>query len=182
MIIARLFGAISTHSRIVQVRRFEGCFSFESKASVARNRIATHVDEPITKHGCSFFAKITEGGKVSIYICTDRSIDRMGKFVSENPWKKKSRYRAAVTVMRLSTDSLLRHHINIRSNLFERIFPPPPGRNLITIYGHVLYPVTDSGSSLRRYPPPPIRDSQSFKLDTFLSTNLPLIPIQSKFL
>lgn len=121
---------------------------------------------------------------IYIYICTDRSIDRMGKFVSENPWKKKSRYRAAVTVMRLSTDSLLRHHINIRSNLFERIFPRAarPGRNLITIYGHVLYPVTDSGSSLRRYPPPPIRDSQSFKLDTFLSTNLPLIPIQSKFL
>lgn len=68
LIIARLFGAISTYSRIVQVRRFEGCFSFESKASVARNRIATHVDEPITKHGCSFFAKITEGGEVSIYI------------------------------------------------------------------------------------------------------------------
>lgn len=124
----------------------------KSKDVFPRNRIGTHVDEAISsgKRGCSFFAKITEADwkyrYIFIYIyIRDRSIDRMGKFVSENRWKKKSRYRPGVTVMRLSTDSLLRHHINIRSNLFERIFPRAArpeilSRSTATFYTRWLIP------------------------------------------
>lgn len=90
--------------------------------------------------------KPTESIDIYLYIyIRDRSIDRMGKFVSENRWKKKSRYRPGVTVMRLSTDSLLRHHINIRSNLFERIFPRAArpeilSRSTATFYTRWLIP------------------------------------------
>lgn len=90
--------------------------------------------------------KPTESIDIYLYIyIRDRSIDRMGKFVSENRWKKKSRYWPGVTVMRLSTDSLLRHHINIRSNLFERIFPRAArpeilSRSTATFYTRWLIP------------------------------------------
>lgn len=156
----------------------EGCFSLESIRSSKSHRNARWR----TDHQCLLFLKSRKEGsrlEVSIYIYIyNGSIDRQnGEIRIRESEKKKSRYRPAVTVMRLSTDSLLRHHINIRSNLFERIFPRAArpeilSRSTATFYTRWLIPASASDIL-------PNRDSQSFKLYTFLPTNLPLIPIQS---
>lgn len=97
--------------------------------------------------------KPTESIDIYLYIYT-RSIDRQNgeiriresveKEISILTWRN-----GYAAVNRLVAPPPHKYSIKfIRTNISSS----RPTRNLITIYGHVLYPVTDS--TLRRYPPP----------------------------
>lgn len=185
LIIARLFGANSTRSireswTVMRTRRmfFLGKHPF---LEIASERALTN------RSPVAALSKITEGGKptgsIDIYIYIKR-IDRSTEWGNSHPRIREKEISISTcrngyaAVNRLVAPPPHKYSIKfIRTNISSS----RPTRNLITIYGHVLYPVTDS--SLRfRYPPQPrFPIVQTIYVSAYESTPY-THSIQSKFL